>query len=476
MLTEPPSPSSVLAFATTIHLGLAALRNNRRLTLSPVSSLACVSLALAALPWIFPSVVGLAFGLLAHLVWFAACEWFTPKPIVPAVKARPSPPAQPSVSSRRAPNAEATDVTRPKGFVQVPVLATFDETATIKTFRLARPEGFAFEPGQFVTVRIRVDGKEYARCYSISSAPETRGYLEISVKRHGLVSNALHAAARPGGTLGIKAPLGAFRYPSGDDRPIVLLAGGVGITPLVSMMRHAVSTEPTRPVTLLYSAHTEDDFAFKDEIIAAARRHPQLRVCLATSKGSTQPYIYPGRIDEALLRATVPDLADRVALVCGPTTMIDAVKVLLTKLGVPEGQIRSELFQAAVAAAAAVGRDDGRAARQALSAAAAGTGDRAMNPKAARAGAGERGGHRMVCEKTGRQIAVRVGQTLLEAAEEGGLAIDSMCRAGVCGTCRLQVSAGDVNCESDTLDADEQSQGFVLACVTTAETDCTVNL
>ena len=84
--------------------------------------------------------------------------------------------------------------------------------------------------------------------------------------------------------------------------------------------------------------------------------------------------------------------------------------------------------------------------------------------------------HRLMCAKTRRQIAIRHGQTLLEAAEEGGVAVDSLCRAGVCGTCRVQVSEGDVDCESDTLDADDQSQGFVLACVTTTRTDCTVNL
>ena len=102
--------------------------------------------------------------------------------------------------------------------------------------------------------------------------------------------------------LSVKGPVGAFRYPAGDDRPLVLLAGGIGITPLISMLRHAVSTDPMRPVTLLYGAHTDQDFAFRDELVRLARRHPQLHVHLAVAGRFTAPRVYPGRIDESLLR------------------------------------------------------------------------------------------------------------------------------------------------------------------------------
>lgn len=473
MLFEPQSASSTLALVTTLHLAIATLRNKRRLTSSPLSLLAAVSLAFTALPWIFPSAIGLGLGILLHAAWFGACELMVPKAITSAVKTSPrtasparAPSPQPSAPAA-APRPRATgpaEAARPKGFVTVPVLATFDETPTIKTIRFARPEGFDFEAGQFITVRVPVDGKDYARCYSISSAPIVRGYLEISVKRQGLVSNALHATARPGGTLSLKSPAGAFRYPAGDVRPLVLLACGIGITPLMSMLRHAVTTEPSRPVTLIYCAKTEADFAFGDELASLSWRHPQLRVQLAASKEATQPHVYPGRIDENLLRTTVLNLPQSIALLCGPTKMIEDMKPLLASLGVPAGQIRYEAFEAAVAASAVHTRDDRRLPASADD----------ERPMASRPGAGST--HRLMCAKSRRHVAIRQGQTLLEAAEEGGVAIDSLCRAGVCGTCRVQVSDGDVNCESDTLDADDQSQGFVLACVTTTRTDCTVNL
>ncbi len=257
-----------------------------------------------------------------------------------------------SATGSRPTVASGPSPARPQGFVQVPVLAVFDETPDIKTIRVARPDGFEFSAGQFIAVRVRVDGKDCSRCYSVSSAPHVHGYLEISVKRHGLVSNALHVMARPGALLSVRSPNGAFTYPSGDDRPIVLVAGGVGITPLISMLRHAVHAEPARAVTLLYSARTEADFAFKDEIAALVRRHPQARAYLASSRASS-PDIYPGRIDATLIRATVPDIAHSICLVCGPLQMIDLMKGLLPTLGVPAAQIRHEVFEAAVAASAA---------------------------------------------------------------------------------------------------------------------------
>ncbi len=467
MLTQPVSASSILAVATTFHLGLAALRNHRRPTSSPVSSLAAISVAFAALPWAFPSAIGLVFGLAVHAGWFAACERLVPKPAVGAVAPRPVAPVRAGGVS---PAAPAVTASRPKGFVQAPVLATFEETKTIKTIRVARPQGFEFLAGQFLAVRVRIDGKEHVRCYSISSAPDVRGYLEVSVRRQGLVSNALHSSLRPGAMLSIKSPAGAFRYPSGDDRPIVLLAGGVGITPLMSMLRHAIATEPSRAVTLVYSAHTEDDLAFRDELAAAARRHPQLRVFLAASSGSADAHVYPGRIDEGLLRAAAPEVAHSIVFVCGPEPMIDGMQTLLMSLGVPAGQIRREVFQAAMAVSQSVAATDSDGASAPAS---SGVPDR----RAAGAKAGTRSvEHRMACARTGAVVAIRPGRTLLEAAEEGGVPIESLCKAGVCGTCRVQVTAGEVACESRTLDADDERQGFVLACVTTAGSDCTVDL
>jgi ferredoxin-NADP reductase len=436
----------VLAFVTTIHLALASLRNHRRAAPGPLSSLAAVSLLFAAAPWLFPTATGVAFGLAAHLAWFIACEWLVPIPSTPRKTAQALP--EPKASLALSPSRPT-----PQGFVQVPVLAVFSETADIKTIRMARPEGFEFSAGQFLAVRVRVDGKDCSRCYSVSSGPDVGGYLEISVKRQGLVSNALHVMARPGALVSVRRPNGAFKYPSGDDRPIVLLAGGVGITPLISMLRHAIHAEPSRAVTLLYSARTEADFAFRDELAALARRNPQLCVQLASTRSSS-PDVYPGRIDADLVRATVPDIAHSICLVCGPLPMIEMMKTVLPGLGVPAAQIRHEVFEAAVAASAA--RDESPA--------------RPVSRRSASARLDVR------CARSGKTMPIAPGQTLLEAAEAAGIALESLCRAGICGTCRTRVTEGDVECASDSLSADERAGGFVLACVATAQSNCTIDV
>jgi NADH oxidoreductase Hcr len=131
--------------------------------------------------------------------------------------------------------------------------------------------------------------------------------------------------------------------------------------------------------------------------------------------------------------------------------MIDGMTALLTQAGVPAAQIRYEVFEAAVAAASSA---------PARSAPAAAGGTR----------------HRVQCAKSGAELTVPRGRTLLEAAEDGGVEIASLCRAGVCGTCRVQVTDGNVDCDSSTLAPDEVDAGFVLACVATLRSDCVVNL
>jgi ferredoxin-NADP reductase len=343
---------------------------------------------------------------------------------------------------------------KPNNFVQVPILEVLDETHDIRTFRMARPEGFEFQAGQFLTVRVRSDGQEHVRCYSISSAPEARGHMEISVKRLGSVSGTLHAMVRPGSFLSVRAPGGAFIYPAGDDRPIVLIAGGVGITPLMAMIRHAVHTEPTRPVTLLYSVRTESDIAFLDELRVLDRRHSQFRAVIAISDVEvTSQGLFPGRITAEFILGAVPDVSHARCFICGPPPMLDVVTDLLQSVGVPRGQIHFEIFNPAIAASA------GAPARERP----------APAPEAAAAADFE---VRFV--NSGVSTRVGAGQTLLEAAEGCNANIPSLCRVGVCGTCRTRVASGDAECASQMLGDQDRADGFILPCVTHIHSDCVV--
>lgn len=341
----------------------------------------------------------------------------------------------------------------------MPVLAVFEETEDIKTFRMFRPEGFQHTSGQFLTVRVQVDGKPLVRCYSISSAPHTTGYLEISVKRQGVVSGMLHSTVRPGSTLSIKGPNGHFVFPAGDERPIVLLAGGVGITPLMSMLRHGVAAEPNRPVTLLYSVKTERDVAFRHELDWIVERHPQAKVVIVNSQGPFPIGRFTGHINEALLRKVVPEIMGTIFMICGPGRMMEAMKELLGSLGVPQSQVRYEAFEAAIAMA----KDEPAAAPRAPAV--------LRHPAARATGAGQT----LTLRQTGVTVPLSPDQSLLEAAEAAGAGIPSSCRAGVCLTCRTRLLDGNVSCDSDSLDEEDRASGYILPCVSWAKGNCTLD-
>ncbi len=453
-------PSSLLALVTTVHVALLMLRRYRGVRSPAQAGVLIPSLALAVMTWMFPQAQWVAAGLAAHLAWFAACEKLLPKP---AARGGARPASAPLAEAPARSPAAAPATAASAGFQPVPVLAVFDETPDIRTFRTARPPGFEVAPGQFLTVKVQVDGKPLVRCYSISSCPASAGYLEISVKRQGTVSGMLHSTVRPGSLLSVKRPNGRFTYPGGDDRPLVLLAGGVGVTPLMSMLRHAVAADPARPVTLVLAVRTERDVAFRRELEWLAERHPQLKVAVAVSGGPLALVgrapagveRLAGRVTESVVRRLVPDPGNTIFMICGPAPMMGAMRGLLSALGVPSSQVRFEAFEAAIA----MSREDGAPAR---GGAAAG---------AARAGAGPA----LALRRTGVTVTVAPEQTLLDAAEAGGAEIPSSCRAGVCMTCRTRLLEGEVECSSDSLDDDDRAEGYVLPCVSWAKGDCALD-
>jgi ferredoxin-NADP reductase len=441
MIDHPAlASSSVLAFITTVHAAMVVLRLHRGRP-PGVLLLALPSLAFTAMAWVFTTTTGLVVGLTAHVAWFLACEKLAPEgrqvaggqPSNDGLSGDPPSGGQLTGSG---PSVQGAD------FLQVPVLSVHDETPGIRTFRLARPAGFDFQAGQFLTVRVPADGRTLTRCYSVSSSPEASGYLEISVKRQGTVSAMLHATLRPGSLLSVRRPAGRFVYPTADDRPLVLLAGGIGITPLLSMLRHAVWSQPTRRVTLLYSVRSHTELAFAEELRLLARRHLQAHVVVTVTGDAAVDLYRHGRIDAALLRETVPDLAGSLFFMCGPLQMLDTLRALVQQLGVPPAQIHSEAFAIAVAGAGA--DEPGLAA-----------------------------GARIAFSRSRRDIETDGRQSLLELAERAGVDIPSMCRAGECGTCRTRLVSGDTRCAvPGCLNDRERAQGWVLPCVTQPAGDC----
>jgi ferredoxin-NADP reductase len=440
------------ASLTAVHLAIAAFRHHRARS-SVVNPFVLPSFLFAGTPWLWPSPLALGLMLAAHLAWVILCDILAPAP-PPQASARSATSSSARTATSRphsaipSPAAQgARSAGTPAGFAEASVLAVLDEGTDIRTFRLFRPQGFDFTAGQFVPVRVSVDGKPHVRCYSISSSPDARGYLEISVRRQGLVSTTLHATLRTGSRLLIGRPAGHFVYPGSDDRPLALLAGGIGITPLLSMLRYAISSDPSRPIALLYSARNPQSVAFYPELQVIAQRHPQVRIAVTMSEPSTPAPWRHGRIDGELIRQYVAHPSHTIFCVCGPVPMMTAMEQLLAGEGVPQDQIRKENFDTAMAAT------------QINAPAAA-----AVSPTVARSPEGANR-YEVTFAATGRSVIGNGSHTLLETAEAEGIGIPSSCRSGVCQACRTRVADGDVDCQSSVLDADDRAAGFVLPCV-----------
>lgn len=417
MLDAAPAASSVLAFVCTMHAALFLLRAHSGRRAAPL--LGAPSMLLSVMAWVLTSPSWLTAGVAADAAWFVACQaWAPPR------------------------DAELKAAEAAHRFVPLRVLDARTESPSIKTLRLSRPPGFEFEAGQFLTVQVEVGGRQHVRCYSISSAPGETAHLEISVRRQGLVSGLLHATVATGGTLRARRPAGRFVYPSDNRRPVVLLAGGIGITPLIAMVRHAVAADPDRAVTLIYSVRHASEMAFREELARLEDAHRPLKVVLTVTGAGGPPGVRQGRIDAAVIRESVPEPTAAVYLMCGPLAMIEGARRLLADLGVPEDQIRFEAFEAAAACGAKVACGGAHVER------------------------------RLTLARSRAEAVIAPGESLLDAAERAGAQIPTVCRAGVCGTCRTRLLSGRARCTSVALAPVEREKGFVLPCVAWAEDDC----
>ena len=226
------------------------------------------------------------------------------------------------------------------------------ESDEITSFYLRPADGgklLAFHPGQYIGMRLDVDGEEVRRNYSLSAAPNGLEY-RISVKRepNGKVSNHLHTHVNEGDTLDLFAPAGDFKLEN-NDKPLVLISGGVGITPTLAMLQAALATD--RPVHFIHSARHGGVHAFRDTIDELAERHPQLKrfYCYEQHRDADAPAHGIGFLDEARLDTWLPETRDVDVYFLGPIGFMKAVKKHLKAIGVPEAQSRYEFFGPAAA-------------------------------------------------------------------------------------------------------------------------------
>src|SRR5437016_45140 len=226
-----------------------------------------------------------------------------------------------------------------------------EEAHEVKTFRFGLPSGgpipFEYLPGQFVTLHVAPQGVPTKRSYTIASSPTSRDRIEITVKREGqgLVSRWLHDELRIGAEVEIEAPNGTFAFSGKEADRVVLIGGGVGITPLMSVARYLTATNWPGKMHLILGFRSPRARILQTELAELQVRNANLGVTVTMSGPRDEPWSgRVGRIDASLLASTVPNLTAHRVHVCGPPPMMDAVKAALVSLGVPHAQIKTEAF------------------------------------------------------------------------------------------------------------------------------------
>lgn len=309
-----------------------------------------------------------------------------------------------------------------------------DESTTIRSFHLYPTDGMGKPPhaaGQHLAIRLTLPGNTHPiiRNYTLSTAPSD-DFLRISVKREGLLSTHLHHAIQRGATIDARGPSGAFSIDASEMRPAVMLAAGIGITPLLSMLRHLFyegnRTRRTRPTWLFHSARTRAERAFDLEIANlvetanGAVRWIRILSDPADAAAETE-FDHAGRIDMALLRKTLP-FDDFDFYICGPAAFMQSVYDGLVGMSVPDERIHAETF-----GPSGIVRQSAREAAFSISP------PPADEPVEVRFN-----------DASAKAVWRPDTGTLLDCAEAAGLSPPFDCRTGTCGTCRATVASGAV--------------------------------
>lgn len=302
----------------------------------------------------------------------------------------------------------ALDPLRSRTEVRARVVRIVEETPDTRTFTLEPSAAWqGHRAGQYTSVTVEVDGVRVRRCYSIASPPGSP-LLAITVKRvpGGRVSAWLHERVRVGDIVGLGPATGDFVLPTPPPHRLLLLSGGSGVTPVMSILRDLADRDGIRDLVFVHYARSRADVVFGAELSAMALRHPglTLHICLDDDPAT------PRGFDEAQLARLVPDFAERATFLCGPAPMMDRAERLWRGLDIAD-QLALERFTPAFAPGP---------------------------PRSAAEGV------EVSLTRSGRSVVARGPGSLLEQLERAGERPAHGCRIGICQTCRCTKRRGTV--------------------------------
>jgi ring-1,2-phenylacetyl-CoA epoxidase subunit PaaE len=351
------------------------------------------------------------------------------------------------------------------------------ETPEAVSITFAIPEAlrdaFRFKPGQHLPVRATIGGEEQRRTYSICSCPGDPR-LRIAIKRvaDGCFSNWANATLRAGSTLEVMPPAGRFVLAEGEGKPrhVVAFAAGAGITPIISMIQHALANEPATSFTLVYGNRTLESILFREELEDLKDRYLgrfTLLHVLSRNEESSAPLL-EGRITGGKVTALAATLFKPAEVahvfLCGPGSMIKEARDALLALGVPRAKIHHEFF------APAGGARRTQAAQEVAKAPSPQPSPQGERESASRSAQGTEA--IVVLDGIRHRFIVPPGGHVVDAALAAGIRVPYSCKGGMCCTCRARLVEGQVEMTLNySLEPWEIERGFILTCQAVPKSD-----
>lgn len=332
----------------------------------------------------------------------------------------------------------------PLCYNEMQVHSVIKETDDVYTIELIAQDFYPYEPGQYALVSIK-NTPDIARAYTLSSSPGLSRFITLTVRRikDGVGSNWLTSEVKEGDQIWLSDPMGEFTCTKIVSDNYLLVAGGCGVTPIMSMTRWLLKNRPEINIVVLYSIHAPKDVIFKREWALLQEQFPQLKLFMNASVGA-EPGFLSGRISHEILTGLAPNIADYTVLTCGPESYMNDLRAITETIGIPAERFFWEQFHSSAENCLI---DNSKQVTLTIT-----------NP-------------------VPQTFSAPVGMTLLAALEEHKAPIIAACRSGICGSCKTLVVSGDYDAKtSGPLTEEEIKQGYVLACSCQLKGNITVDL
>lgn len=223
---------------------------------------------------------------------------------------------------------------------ELKVLEIIKRTHDVKSFRFPRPEGFDYKAGQYILVSLTVDGSLVTKPLTLSSSP-TEDHIEFTKKLTGHPFSNVLDNMKIGDSAVVSGPFGKMTF-EGEHEKVVLLSGGIGITPMISICKYCTDMHIDSNIVLIYSNKTENDLVFRKELDEMMHSNSNLKIVYTLTRASESWIGYKERVSDKMIMNEVPDYMERRFYICGPPEMVHSMEEMLAAMNIPKEMVKKE--------------------------------------------------------------------------------------------------------------------------------------